>query len=81
MTRSGFGMTGRAVLGAALMVCATAASVRAQVIAMLDPSARSGGMGGASVAVGWSGAGDGWLNPRPSGWTGPSGRRASKSDG
>jgi hypothetical protein len=45
----------------ALMACAIVA--HAQISLLLDPSARSGGLGGASSAVTWGGAPNVWANP------------------
>ena len=55
-----------AVLALACVVATSSAPVRtafAQDIERIEPSARAGGMGGASVAVGWSGPASAWLNP------------------
>jgi hypothetical protein len=52
------------VLAWALAVATFApAPARAQIATLLDPSARAGGMGGASSAVAWSGPPNVWANP------------------
>ena len=46
-----------------LVLMLVASRAHAQEILLLDPSARAGGMGGASVAVGWGGTPNLWANP------------------
>ena len=55
----GQGATLAALLAGALL----ASRAAAQALPLLDPGARSGGMGGAAVAMGWGGTSDLWLNP------------------
>ncbi len=50
-----------AIAGAGVAVLAALAS--AQIVSGVDPSARAGGMGGATGAIGWGGTPDLWANP------------------
>jgi hypothetical protein len=52
-----------AIAAAALALASACGGARAQTSVLLDPSARSGGMGGASTAVPWSGTPNLWANP------------------
>ncbi len=54
---------GRAALAALVMLACAAGRAAAENIEMLDPSARAGGMGGASTALSWGGTPNLWANP------------------
>jgi hypothetical protein len=54
---------GRVLAAATILLVCARGGARAQSSVLLDPSARAGGMGGASVAVPWGGTPNLWANP------------------
>lgn len=48
---------------AGVLGCVFAGAAGAETVSAIDPSARAGGMGGATTALGWGGTPDLWANP------------------